>query len=78
MKGPANFERVDSGGSVELRFTGNLSLAYIDDLPARLAAVKGPVRADIRSAIERRAPVRRYPASSSAAWTVVGWVMEAR
>ncbi|MES2987542.1 MAG: ABC transporter permease [Pseudomonadota bacterium] len=43
MKGPANFERVDSGGSVELRFTGNLSLACIGDLPERLNGVQGPV-----------------------------------
>jgi phospholipid/cholesterol/gamma-HCH transport system permease protein len=42
MTAPADFERLETGGGT-LRFTGDLSLAKIGDLPDRLAAVQGPV-----------------------------------
>ncbi|RYY26322.1 MAG: ABC transporter permease [Sphingomonadales bacterium] len=53
MKGPATFEREDSGGAVTLRFSGNLSLACIGDLPERLGAVQGPVATLDLNQIER-------------------------
>ena len=50
MSAMADFERVDDG---TLRFTGNLSLACIGDLPDRLEAVDGPVALLDMAAIER-------------------------
>lgn len=48
----ADFERLETGGGT-LRFTGNLSLSRIGDLPQRLDAVTGPVaRLDV-SKVER-------------------------
>jgi phospholipid/cholesterol/gamma-HCH transport system permease protein len=42
MSAAADFERVDSdGGGAVLRFTGNLSLAALGDLPDRLGAIEG-------------------------------------
>ncbi|MFZ5749272.1 MAG: MlaE family lipid ABC transporter permease subunit [Pseudomonadota bacterium] len=43
MSEAADFERLDTGGGVTLRFTGDLSLARLGDLPERLRAVDGPV-----------------------------------
>ncbi|WP_448662981.1 MlaE family lipid ABC transporter permease subunit [Sphingomonas sp. CJ20] len=53
MRGSADFEKVDSGGAATLRFTGNLSLACLQDLPQRLDAVEGKIdRLDL-SDVER-------------------------
>ncbi len=53
MKGSADFEKIDSDGSATLRFTGNLSLACLHDLPQRLNAVEGKIdRLDMRD-VER-------------------------
>jgi phospholipid/cholesterol/gamma-HCH transport system permease protein len=54
MSAAADFERIDSesGGAV-LRFTGNLSLAMLGDLPDRLDRVDGPVARIDLSRIER-------------------------
>jgi phospholipid/cholesterol/gamma-HCH transport system permease protein len=53
MSAMADFERVDSGSGATLRFTGNLSLACLGDLPDRLEAVEGEVaRIDV-SAVAR-------------------------
>ena len=49
MMAPADF----SHDKDALRFTGNLSLAQIGDLPARLAAIRDPVARIDLSAIER-------------------------
>ncbi len=52
MTGRADFERSETGGG-SLRFTGNLSLAEIGDLPERLDAIQGPMaRIDV-SAVDR-------------------------
>ncbi|MBL7599011.1 ABC transporter permease, partial [Escherichia coli] len=50
----ADFERVDSdsGGAV-LRFTGNLSLASLGDLPDRLDRIDGQVARLDLSRVER-------------------------
>ncbi|TGX54813.1 ABC transporter permease [Sphingomonas gei] len=53
MRGSADFERVDEGGGTTLRFTGNLSLACLRDLPDRLNAVDGPVARLDLSDVER-------------------------
>lgn len=52
MRGSANFERIEDGGGT-LRFSGNLSLACIHDLPERLNAVEGPVARLDLSGVER-------------------------
>lgn len=53
MRGSADFEKTESGGVATLRFTGNLSLACLHDLPQRLDAVEGKVdRLDL-SDVER-------------------------
>lgn len=53
MNGGADFEKIDSDGAATLRFTGNLSLACLHDLPQRLDAVEGKVdRLDL-SGVER-------------------------
>lgn len=43
MSAAADFQHDTDGGSAVLRFTGNLSLAQIGDLPDRLLRVDGPV-----------------------------------
>lgn len=43
MNAAADFERTESAGEPVLRFTGNLSLACLGDLPERLDKVEGPV-----------------------------------
>ncbi len=43
MVAPADFSQDDAGGTTVLRFTGNLSLAHIGDLPQRLDAVDARV-----------------------------------
>ncbi len=44
MSAQADFEQVDSSsGGATLRFTGNLSLASLGDLPERLAAIDAPI-----------------------------------
>jgi phospholipid/cholesterol/gamma-HCH transport system permease protein len=49
MRAPADFERSDDNGEAVLRFSGNLSLACLGDLPARLETVEGNVaRLDLR------------------------------
>jgi phospholipid/cholesterol/gamma-HCH transport system permease protein len=53
MRGSADFERIDEGGGTTLRFTGNLSLACLRDLPERLNAVDGPVARLDLSGVER-------------------------
>jgi len=53
MSAVADFEKVDSDGGATLRFTGNLSLACIGDLPDRLNAVEGPVKHIDLGKIER-------------------------
>ena len=54
MSAAADFERVDSeGGGAVLRFTGNLSLAALGDLPDRLDAVDGRVSKIDLSGIDR-------------------------
>jgi phospholipid/cholesterol/gamma-HCH transport system permease protein len=53
MRAKADFERIDSGGAATLRFTGNLSLAYLDDLPERLNAVQGPLARIDLSEVDR-------------------------
>ena len=54
MSATATFERVDSdGGGTVLRFSGNLSLAALGDLPDRLNAVDGQVTRIDLSQIDR-------------------------
>ena len=53
MNALADFERVNSDGGATLRFTGNLSLACIGDLPERLGGVRGPVKVIDLEKIER-------------------------
>jgi phospholipid/cholesterol/gamma-HCH transport system permease protein len=53
MKGSADFETIGSGEAATLRFTGNLSLACLRDLPERLAAVQGSVARLDLSDVER-------------------------
>ena len=53
MRGSADFERIDAGDGTTLRFTGNLSLACLSDLPDRLGAIEGPVARLDLSAVER-------------------------
>lgn len=53
MRGSADFERIDAGDGATLRFTGNLSLACLRDLPERLNAIDGPVAKLDLSAVER-------------------------
>jgi phospholipid/cholesterol/gamma-HCH transport system permease protein len=49
MRAPADFERSEDNGEAVLRFSGNLSLACLGDLPARLETVEGGVaRLDLR------------------------------
>ncbi|KTF69133.1 MlaE family ABC transporter permease [Sphingomonas sp. HT-1] len=49
MRAPADFERSDLNGEAVLRFSGNLSLSCLGDLPQRLDAVDGTVaRLDLR------------------------------
>ncbi|MEG3181266.1 ABC transporter permease [Sphingomonas sp. LT1P40] len=52
MSAPADFQH-DSAGNGTLRFSGNLSLRSIGDLPERLAKVTSPVAAVDLSGIER-------------------------
>jgi len=52
MRGSADFERIEDGGGT-LRFSGNLSLACLRDLPQRLDAVEGPVARLDLSGVER-------------------------
>ncbi|WP_184088272.1 ABC transporter permease [Sphingomonas xinjiangensis] len=52
MRGSADFERIEDGGGT-LRFTGNLSLACLRDLPDRLNAIEGPVAMLDLSGVER-------------------------
>jgi phospholipid/cholesterol/gamma-HCH transport system permease protein len=53
MKARTEFERSDSDGEAVLRFTGNLSLACLDDLPTRLAEIEGPVARIDLSKVDR-------------------------
>jgi phospholipid/cholesterol/gamma-HCH transport system permease protein len=53
MRGSADFERIDAGDGATLRFTGNLSLACLRDLPERLNAIEGPVTKLDLSEVER-------------------------
>jgi phospholipid/cholesterol/gamma-HCH transport system permease protein len=53
MRGSADFERIDAGDGATLRFTGNLSLACLRDLPERLNAIEGPVARLDLSEVER-------------------------
>jgi phospholipid/cholesterol/gamma-HCH transport system permease protein len=53
MRGSADFERVGEGEDSSLRFTGNLSLACLRDLPDRLNAIEGPVARLDLSDVER-------------------------
>jgi len=54
MSALADFERVDSGsGGAVLRFTGNLSLASLGDLPDRLDTVDGAIASIDLSQVER-------------------------
>jgi phospholipid/cholesterol/gamma-HCH transport system permease protein len=53
MRGSADFERVEGSGGAVLRFTGNLSLACLHDLPRRLDAEGGPVSTLDLSGVER-------------------------
>jgi phospholipid/cholesterol/gamma-HCH transport system permease protein len=53
MRGSADFERVDGGDGATLRFSGNLSLACLRDLPERLNAIEGPVARLDLSGVER-------------------------
>jgi phospholipid/cholesterol/gamma-HCH transport system permease protein len=53
MRGSADFERIDAGDGATLRFTGNLSLACLRDLPERLNAIDGPVAKLDLSGVER-------------------------
>ena len=54
MSAEAHFERLDSeGDGAVLRFTGNLSLASLGDLPDRLDQVSGPVTRIDLSQIDR-------------------------
>ena len=57
MRGSADFERIDGGDGTTLRFTGNLSLACLRDLPERLNAVEGAVSRHDLSQVERLATV---------------------
>ncbi len=53
MRGSANFERIDDEGGVTLRFSGNLSLACLADLPERLRSEDGAItRLDV-GAVDR-------------------------
>lgn len=53
MRARTEFERSDAGGEAVLRFTGNLSLACIDDLPRRLEQVEGPIARIDLSQVDR-------------------------
>ena len=53
MRGSADFEQVDADGATTLRFSGNLSLACLRDLPERLNAVEGDVATLDLSDVER-------------------------
>jgi phospholipid/cholesterol/gamma-HCH transport system permease protein len=53
MRGSADFERIDEGGAATLRFTGNLSLACLRDLPDRLDAIDGEVNRLDLTEVER-------------------------
>lgn len=53
MRGSADFERIDEAGAATLRFSGNLSLACLRDLPERLDRVEGPVSRLDLSDVER-------------------------
>lgn len=52
MSGPADFQHDASGGGT-LRFSGDLSLRRVGDLPERLAAIDGPVGTVDLSGIDR-------------------------
>jgi phospholipid/cholesterol/gamma-HCH transport system permease protein len=43
MRARTEFERSDTGGEPVLRFSGNLSLACLDDLPTRLEQIDGQI-----------------------------------
>ncbi|UYY76433.1 ABC transporter permease [Sphingomonas sp. R1] len=53
MRGSADFERSESNGEAVLRFSGNLSLSSLGDLPDRLEAVDGTVARLDLSAVGR-------------------------
>ncbi|WP_404335651.1 ABC transporter permease [Sphingomonas sp. MMS12-HWE2-04] len=53
MRGSADFETVDGGDGTTLRFTGNLSLACLRDLPDRIQQIDGPVAKIDLSDVER-------------------------
>jgi phospholipid/cholesterol/gamma-HCH transport system permease protein len=53
MSAQADFEQVDADGEAVLRFTGDLSLAQLGDLPDRLAAIQTPVQRIDLSGINR-------------------------
>jgi len=53
MSASADFEKIDAGGAATLRFTGDLSLANLGDLPDRLDNFEGAVSRIDLSAVER-------------------------
>lgn len=53
MRGSADFEQVEGGDGTTLRFSGNLSLACLRDLPDRLNAIEGNVARLDLSAVDR-------------------------
>ena len=53
MRGSADFEQVEGGDGTTLRFSGNLSLACLRDLPDRLNAIEGSVARLDLSAVDR-------------------------
>ncbi|PVX28053.1 ABC transporter permease [Sphingomonas pokkalii] len=53
MRAAADFERTDANGEAVLRFSGDLSLAFLGDLPNRLEAIDGAVTRLDLSAVGR-------------------------